>query len=382
MSEKNIVQSILDGYSNISSDYSIKFVEVISSVDGKFVTRALKKYSKDFSNIEHNELVAEVPLTEKKDSKEIKASLKKEEANIFVFIKPCFTGVDVTEFIVFQSDKEFDEKNISLINFIHSSILAILEQEKACDPSTNKYRIQLTKLREMQAKLFPSFSDIDNYDVKAAYLPADLMSGNFIDAFYMTDNIYQIVMCDVGAYDAVASFAGATIRTLLRATIGKNLVPSAQIEVLNQRLTKIAKDSLININVVIYQINTKTSEVRMTSLGSLNTMYFIKQKKSVNNLNKTTIGQHLTKKTALKDIAITLSEDDSLLFFSKGVTNATTPDGKSQFGEDQLLSEYRNYIEDSSSETTSGIIDTLYTYTDYAPLEEDVMLLSIKKHTS
>lgn len=381
MSDHNVISEIIANFEIINKS-DINYIEVIRYNGENFTSREEKLYNTEFSPIDFNQIAAENPITDNNNNPFFDIEMDIEEKKTFIRIFPCHTGVAVTEYITFQSSKPLSPDSEKFAQFLYKALLSVLEQEKVCDPSTNKYKIQLMKLREMQAKLFPSFSDIQNYDVKAAYLPADLMSGNFIDAFYLVDNIYQIVVCDVGSYDAVASFAGATIRTIIRSITGKNLVPSAQIELIKQRLNKVLKDSLVKINIVIYQINTKTSELRMTSLGSLNTLYYIRQKKAVKNLNKTTIGAHHTKRTALKDINLPLSEDDSFLYFSHGVKNATTPDGRNQYGEDKLLGEYSHILNDGSAIITSSLIDSLYTYTDYAPLEEDIILLSIKKHTN
>ena len=66
--------------------------------------------------------------------------------------------------------------------------------------SVEQYKSQIGNIREMQAKLFPKFSNIPGFDIASAYLPSELMTGNFIDSVYLDNNTYMIVACDVSRY--------------------------------------------------------------------------------------------------------------------------------------------------------------------------------------
>ncbi len=379
MSEKDDVIRHLDNFKNISSLSNIKYIEIMSHTVDKVETLCEKNFDETFKHINHHEILAENNFVAEKNKTRIDYEIVKNEKKIFCSIFPMFTGVSITEYILAESDSKFSEVSEKLLIFFVNELKIFLEQTQSCDPNNNKYKIQLMKLREMQAKLFPSFQDIGMFDIKSAYLPADLMGGNFIDGFYVVENIYQIVICDVGGYDATSSFTGATIRSMIRSHSSGKATPSSIIESVTTKLSKLLKDSISKMNFIILQINIKNGDLMISSFGSLNMLYFIGAKKSVTNLNVTEIGKQLAKKVNFKDIQLKIDGNDSLLFFSNGVKNATSADGKEQFSEKNIFTEYVSFLNESSVKITQNMIEKIYTFTDFAPLEEDIIILSVKK---
>jgi phosphoserine phosphatase RsbU/P len=381
MSERHDYIQHLENFLELATINNIQYIAICSFVDEKIQVLTEKKYFDNFNYLTNDEIISQKQYTSESDKEVISYELKKDNKIIKCLIYPVFTGIKVTDFIIIEFENELNENGQKILNFFIASTKKIIEIGKSTDPHNNKYKIMLMKMREMQAKLFPSFNDMELYDIKSAYLPADLMSGNFMDAFFLDKSVYQIAICDVGAYDANASFAGASIRTLIRSSSSSRVVPSALITGVITKLSKIFKESTKKINLIVYQININTGITKISSYGKLNTIYYIHSKKASTNLNKTEIGQHLAKRMDGRDIRIQLSENDSLLYFSDGVINITNTQNTANFDEEMVKAEFMQTKEEPSIKITQNLIEKIYFFSDFAPINEDIILLTAKKRT-
>ncbi len=286
-------------------------------------------------------------------------------------------------FLVLQTEAAIPADGDASI-FMLAGVIGLIEDiysggEGPAVSEGDKYKRELLKLREAQANLFPKFKDINGMDIASAFLPADIVSGNFIDGFFLDETIYQIVVCYLGSNDPSSTFAGAAIRTLVRSEASKKMAPSVLMEYINSKLKNILSGVHALINVSVYQINTKTGKTTLSSYGPLTTIFYNSRKKGYANLSRTEVGKMLAKRNFYKDVTLPLESGDMLLFYSNGVVSASSDDGKELFGEPRLYENFMKQKEEPSVEIVQNLLDELYTFTNYMPLEEDFILLCIKK---
>jgi sigma-B regulation protein RsbU (phosphoserine phosphatase) len=248
------------------------------------------------------------------------------------------------------------------------------------DSVSREYKSNMMGMRQMQAMLFPTFDNVTGLDIGAVYLPSNLMSGNFVDAFYVNEETYQVTACVVMGYDATSSFVGSAVRTLVRSLSTANLSPSNLIDLLVQKLSKLVTGVTAMVNICVYQLNVKTGRLSMSSYGALDSILFIAKKKNAIQLNETQIGKELMKRSVYKDITMVLDSGDFLLFYSKGVLNAETEDGSQTFGISNLWDKIKTGIELTSKEHVQNISQSVFEFINYAPIKDDILILKIKKN--
>ena len=248
------------------------------------------------------------------------------------------------------------------------------------DSVSREYKSNMMGMRQMQAMLFPTFDNVTGLDIGAVYLPSNLMSGNFVDAFYVNEETYQVTACVVMGYDATSSFVGSAVRTLVRSLSTANLSPSNLIDLLVQKLSKLVTGVTAMVNICVYQLNVKTGRLSMSSYGALDSILFIAKKKNAIQLNETQIGKELMKRSVYKDITMVLDSGDFLLFYSKGVLNAEKEDGSQTFGMSNLWDKIKTGIELTSKEHVQNISQSVFEFINYAPIKDDILILKIKKN--
>ncbi len=285
-------------------------------------------------------------------------------------------------FLVLQTEAAIPADGDASI-FMLTGVIGLIEDiysggEGPAVSEGDKYKRELLKLREAQANLFPKFKDINGMDIASAFLPADIVSGNFIDGFFLDETIYQIVVCYLGSNDPSSTFAGAAIGTLVRSEASKKMAPSVLMEYINSKLKNILRGPRAH-QCVSLSDQHKTGKTTLSSYGPLTTIFYNSRKKGYANLSRTEVGKMLAKRNFYKDVTLPLESGDMLLFYSNGVVSASSDDGKELFGEPRLYENFMKQKEEPSVEIVQNLLDELYTFTNYMPLEEDFILLCIKK---
>lgn len=339
---------------------------------------AKKNFSQSLSPVPVDQFVEAHSLPTRDSREIIDETVGQGESLLYIRIVPLYNGDIPTGYLFLQNSAPFDESDTAVTSFI-ARVLNIFDSIFSNDviESDKKYKEELNKMRTIQAKLFPKFDDVTGLDIGSVFLPVELMSGDFVDAFFLNDTVYQIVACDVTGFDASSNFAGAAIRTLVRSQ-GK-MVPSVLVQTIISRVSRMIQGIHGLIYLTVLQIDTKTGKCLASSYGDINLIYLSGTKKATASLGKTRIGLELAKRNTMKDLSFTLDVGDMLLYFSHGVVNATSADGRNLYGESRLTTVLREEYDSSAREIVYSITDSMYQFANFEPLSEDVILVAIKR---
>lgn len=299
---------------------------------------------------------------------------------LFLAALPISYGGKKIGALVLQSRKEIP-KETSAVAALVTEIAGLAAghlAEATSDPEHARYRDALLKMRQFQAKLFPQFENVTGADIASVYLPSQLMSGTFVDSVQLDENTYQITACDIAGNDASSSFAGAVIRTMVNSSQKERMAPSSLIMNVTDRISKMVGGIHSIVHMTVYQLNTRTGRVTASSFGDISTIYYLAAKKQFADLGKTEIGKELAKRIVFKDMSFTLSPGDAILYSSRGVRGARKSGAEEMYGE-RFVKVFRDRIEQPSREIAHEITDDIYTFIDYEPMNDDILLLCIKK---
>jgi|GEM_PF-3291299 len=312
-------------------------------------------------------LQAEIPPPDK-------PVLQKTEKINYIVRKLESSGAEL--FLMIQSRKEIAASTAALFTFMSANLASICAITSHA--SQERFKTELGKLREFQARLFPKFTSVTSLDISSVYLPADLMSGNFIDAFSISESIYQIIVCSIGGYDAQSSFAGASIRTIIRTSSSPKFAPSGLIKYTIDRIERVVHGLNSMISLTVIQFNINSGDARISSFGSPNLLFASRSHKRAYNLNDSQAGKDLAKRSILKDLTVHVEGGDTLLYFSSGVTMAADSRG-AYFGKERLVQEFAHSMDEPSIVITQNISEAIYSFTDYVNTQEDIILLAVKR---
>jgi len=385
MNAIKIIENILAPFENLAKKSGIEYIEFLNGGENN-KSLFKKQYSADFPYLAY-EVLESNPAFQSRDQN-TPAHLElasKYEVKIFCHIYPLKRDSSITDLLIIETRTAANENIESVIAYISgiiSNFFMSLVVEKFSSDNADKYKKEIGNMRDIQAKLFPKFDEIKELDIRSAYLPAEFMSGTFIDGIFLDNTTYQLTACDVSEYGPASSFVGAAIRTIIRSDASQKKIPSAMIESINNKIKNLITGSAgsSNIYLTIYQLNLKTGKVVISSFGNITTLFYTTKRNGLIDIASTETGKLFSNRNFLRDMTINMEQGDALLYYTRGVRKAKAENSDTEYGLEKLKAEMKSNIESGSLEIVHSIIESIYEFTDYAQLDEDIILIAMKRN--
>ncbi len=385
MDKIKIIEYILSPYENLARKNEIEYIEFLNGGENN-KSLFKKAYNNDFPYLAYEVLNSNPEFQNRGHDSPVHLELtSKYETKIFCHIYPLRRESKVVDLLLIETKGAISEECEISINFISAVIVNFFNNIFVLDTTTenaDKYKKELSNIRDIQVKLFPKFDDIKELDIRSAYLPAEFMSGTFIDGIFLDKSTYQLTACDVSEYGQVSSFIGSAIRTIIRNDAQQKKVPSVMINSIMSKIKNMMSGTSgsNNIFLTIYQLNIKTGKVIISSYGNITTLFYTKKRNGLIDLASTETGKLFANRNFIKDMSINLEPGDALLYYTRGVKKAKAENSETEYGLDNLKNEMKSNIESGSLEIVHSIIESIYQFTDYAQIDEDIILIAIKKN--
>ena len=242
-------------------------------------------------------------------------------------------------------------------------------------------RQEIAKVRTLQVSLLPQFEELDKYDIASSFIPMEEISGDFFDGFYVRDGVYQIIVCDVSGHGVASSYVGSSIRGSIR-SISKEMANLKELaEYLNTSLVKSMKDVYYFSSIVICQLEIATGKINFVSAGHPPCLLFDSQHNAVSKIENTGPLLGLTLDSQYNEIELSLKDGDCFFVYTDGITEAHSA-SKDLYGIKRLVDTFSLCADEPSIDIVHSVIGSVYEYTEYQPLQDDVSLICIKKKAS
>ena len=240
----------------------------------------------------------------------------------------------------------------------------------------------LAVAREIQQailpRIFPPFpEEAANMDIAASMNAAKDVGGDFYDFFRIDADHIGFVIADVSGKGVPAAIFMAVCRTLIRATGIRGVSPSECITYSNSLL---AKESVNAMFVTAFYgiYNIRTGEVKYANAGH-NPPYLMKADGSVKVLPLS----HDFVAGVIDDFQYTeettlLEKGDTLLLFTDGVTEATSPTYE-EYGEQRLEQRLSQLTQVGCQEIIDAIKADVKAFAGEAEQSDDITLLALKR---
>jgi serine phosphatase RsbU (regulator of sigma subunit)/CheY-like chemotaxis protein len=358
------------------------FCEVVV-FPGETIEFKKKLFSESFDPISYTKLATKHPFFTDDEKQIDSASIARPDGKkIFCLMgKIVYNRVHVG-YIILQKDAPFAEGSKQLIS-LYLDFVNIngseIESRQFLVAEVKKERKELSKVRSLQVLLLPDFKEIERYDIASTFIPMDEISGDFFDAFYTNDSLYQIVLCDVAGHGMASSYIGSSIRSLIRSVDNTGLSPSQIIEHLNESVVKNLSNTYYFSSLVLCSLNLETDEITIVSAGHPPCFYYNAEHRQYEKIEKTGPLIGLISGSTYEEHKITIKNGDCLFLYTDGVTEAQTHASSDLYGENRLFSLFRELNDLPSIEIVHAVVGSVYEYTGYESLNDDVTAICIKK---
>jgi len=240
----------------------------------------------------------------------------------------------------------------------------------------------LAVAREIQQailpRIFPPFpEEAANMDIAASMNAAKDVGGDFYDFFRIDADHIGFVIADVSGKGVPAAIFMAVCRTLIRATGIRGVSPSECITYSNSLLAKESVNAMfVTAFYGIYDI--RTGEVKYANAGH-NPPYLMKADGSVKVLPLS----HDFVAGVIDDFQYTeettlLEKGDTLLLFTDGVTEATSPTYE-EYGEQRLEQRLSQLTQVGCQQIIDASKADVKAFAGEAEQSDDITLLALKR---
>ena len=235
---------------------------------------------------------------------------------------------------------------------------------------------ELLLAAEIQRALLPEACQSgDFFEVAAASMPCRSIGGDFFDYFTLPDGAFAFALGDVAGKGPPAALLTAMVQGAFAAQVASAQSPAALIAHINRTLIRRAVQS--RFVTVVYGVLGPDGTFTYCNAGH-NPPLLI-GRNGVRRLETGGLILGLFPDAAYDQETIQMQEDDVLVVFSDGVTEAMNMD-EEQFGEERLLACL------DGTGTTNGVLDTILArvrgFVGSAPQADDITALALKYRTT
>jgi len=241
--------------------------------------------------------------------------------------------------------------------------------------------------QEIQQTLLPSdFPDLDGYELNSYYEAARTVGGDYYDFVEVDKDTLGVVVADVSGKGVPGSLVMTMIRQALR-TEARGMKDAAEVlsRVNKTVMGDVKKGMFVTLFYVI--IDSKRRRLNYASAGHNPMILFRPSTKKTYYLNPRgfPVGIQLPDddlfRKSIESDTIQLAEDDLLLMYTDGITEAMNS-RRDLFGEERLLRTIREYGHMRVKPFVEKIKDELLAFTEGEPQSDDITLVTIKEKTS
>ncbi|RPI03706.1 MAG: tetratricopeptide repeat protein [Calditrichaeota bacterium] len=241
--------------------------------------------------------------------------------------------------------------------------------------------------KQIQQTLLPSeFPELEGYDIASYYGAAKEVGGDFFDFVEVDKDTLGVAVADVSGKGVPGAFVMTMIRTALRSE-ARGVKDAAEVlaKVNDFVVNDMKKGMFVTLFYVI--IDSKRRRLNFASAGHNPMILHRPSKNKTYYLNPRgfPIGISLPDKElfrrSIESDTIALAEDDILLVYTDGVTEAMNPKRK-MFGEERFLRLIRDCGKKSASEFVELLTKEMGSFTEGNEQNDDITLVAIKEKTS
>jgi len=241
--------------------------------------------------------------------------------------------------------------------------------------------------QDIQQTLLPAeVPDLEGYEIASHYESAKEVGGDYFDFIQVDKDTLGIVVADVSGKGVPGSLIMTMIRTALR-TEARSLKSAS--EVLARVNEFVVNDMKKGMFVTLFYVivDSKKRRINYASAGHNPMILFRQGTKKTYYLNPRgfPVGISLPDpelfKKSIESDTIQLAEDDILLIYTDGITEAMN-NSRELFSEERLLDSVRTFGNLRAQEFIDKLKDEIHSFTEGYEQNDDITVVAIKERST
>lgn len=265
-----------------------------------------------------------------------------------------------------------------IVNFSDRNEKRLKVAEEALSKANIRMEDELNEGHAIQMSMMPDNFDIHNrpeFSLYATLKPAQEISGDFYDFFFVNDNLLCLCIGDVSGKGVPAALFMAVTKTLVQSKAAVNVSTSKIVNHVNRALSK-DNPYCTFVTLFIGLLNITTGELTYTNAGH-NAPYIKHYKRKstlLNQLHGPFAG--IEESLQYKEDNVLLKPGDQLILYTDGVTEAINRDD--DFFGDQRLSEWiESHSFTDTRQFVEAMLDEVIHFTGDMDQADDITIMAL-----
>ena len=239
---------------------------------------------------------------------------------------------------------------------------------------------ELELAQEVQKMLLPQeVPNISGFEIAAFSRPAQIVGGDYFDFVDFSNGLHGLAIADVAGHGVSASLHMASIQALLRTLVPVNQSPAEVMRQIHKLfIHNIRFETFVTFFIGAFDSSTKT--LTFSNAGHLPPLVLHKnksKKEAVEMLWPTGAAIGLVEEAEFAQKTIELHEEDLLVLYTDGVTEAVSPQNQ-EFGRERLTVLSRQVNTLPAKEILQEIRQGLEEFSEGIPLADDTTIVVCK----
>lgn len=264
-----------------------------------------------------------------------------------------------------QSIAPLKDNNGNMTSFV--SVLKDITEQKMLQ----EQEIQLKTAREIQQFYYNPTISVPGFDIAGYSYPADMTGGDYFDFIPMPDGCINIVVGDVTGHGIGAALIMAEVRAYLRAFTTQDTDPATILTKLNSELFADLQAEQF-VTLILAQLDPKNYSMVYASAGHV-PAFLINNSGNVDCIMESTgLPLGFMKDYKIENSkSIKLTDGNIAVFFSDGIMEAESPNGK-EYGFDQALDFIIYHKQKPSDKIVESLYQEIRSFSENQPQEDDI----------
>ncbi len=283
--------------------------------------------------------------------------------------------------------QEFIELLASLAGQLAQAITIVQEvdakqQERSQKEAALLKTARITRDMEIAQQIQKSFLPdaapvIAGVDIAGRCISAAHVGGDYYDFFLRGDGIVDVVIADISGHSVGAALIMSEVRTLLRTEANSTHPPQAVLETLNSQLHDDLSRAELFITMFYAEYNSATGVLCYANAGHNHPVLLRSGDAFFHELDADGLILGVKKEVVFEEQSIRLVSGDVLLFYTDGLTEASTTDGE-LFGTTRAYNHLKAYRQLSAAEILDSFYAVVHKFTGSQDLQDDISMIVIK----
>ncbi len=280
-----------------------------------------------------------------------------------------------------KNDSIFYEEDKIAINTFSDYASVAIENSILVEQSIEKERLEkeLDVAREIQRKILPSKNPYyENFSISSVFIPAFEVGGDYYDFFEISKEKVGFIIADVSGKGISAAFIMAEIKGIFE-SLSQMIESPKEILVQANHILKntLSKKSFVS---ALYGLIDMNEEVICFSRAGHCPAILIRNGE-VNLFKPSGIGLGLTNtnhfKEHLEEFKIDLKQNDNLIFYTDGITEAKNKELE-DFGDERFIKILLNNADQTVEKISNEVIKEVTLFSNDHSQYDDITLVILK----